>query len=99
MELFQGMKKLKHTIYGFYGQFINGITNSVKRVTCRVWKYENAEIGSKLSLMYYLFGTDILKNTNPNLWKMSILKIQTVECRKKVWFYKINFGFQISLEI
>ncbi|EOA34996.1 hypothetical protein CARUB_v10020089mg [Capsella rubella] len=36
MELFQRMKKLKHTIYGFYGQLINGITNSVKRVTCSV---------------------------------------------------------------
>jgi aarF domain-containing kinase len=36
MELFQGMKKLKHTIYGFYGQLVGGITNSVKRITCSV---------------------------------------------------------------
>ncbi|KAL1223227.1 putative ABC1 protein [Cardamine amara subsp. amara] len=33
MELFQGMKKLKHTIYGLYGKLIDGITNNVKRVS------------------------------------------------------------------
>ncbi|KAL0700983.1 hypothetical protein Bca4012_057105 [Brassica carinata] len=30
MELFQGMKKLKHTIYTFYGRVVDGITRSVK---------------------------------------------------------------------
>ncbi|KAL1215204.1 putative ABC1 protein [Cardamine amara subsp. amara] len=33
MELFQGMKKLKHTIYGLYVKLIDGITNNVKRVS------------------------------------------------------------------
>ncbi|CAE5963058.1 unnamed protein product [Arabidopsis arenosa] len=36
MELFQGMKKLKHTIYGFYGQLVGSITNSVKRIICSI---------------------------------------------------------------
>lgn len=30
MELFQGMKKLKHTIYTFYGRVVDGVRRSVK---------------------------------------------------------------------
>ncbi|XP_056846943.1 uncharacterized protein LOC108833486 [Raphanus sativus] len=32
MELFQGMKKLKHTIYTFYGRVVDGVRRSVKLV-------------------------------------------------------------------
>ncbi|CAH2065640.1 unnamed protein product [Thlaspi arvense] len=37
VELFQGVKKLKHTIYTFFGRIFDGITNSVKAspsITC-----------------------------------------------------------------